>query len=357
VRVYVFPADEHGCGHYRLIWPAQELIKQGHDIRVVLPKDRADLIKAEIDDATNEPVYAYFPEDADVIVLQRITHTYLAKTIPLIRARGCAVVIDMDDDLSRIDPANPAFAAMHPRRVKAGQSEHSWNAAELACRNATLAQVSTPALLRRYAPHGRGQVLRNCVPEWYLNIAHEDSTVIGYAGALTTHSNDVPLLGSSVARLQIEGLDFMTIGEATNVERLLGLTRPATSLGPVSFTEWPTALTRLGIGLAPLANTEFNRAKSWLKMLEMAAVGVPCVGSARAEYQALHRLGVGLLVDKPKDWYRTIRRIAHDAVEREELAARGREAVRSLTVERQAYLWWETWKLAYEYEQTFTAAR
>src|SRR5689334_24701002 len=47
-----------------------------------------------------------------------------------------------------------------------------------------------------------------------------------------------------------------------------------------SFDAWPRALSALGIGLAPLADSTFNRAKSWLKPLEMAAVGVPCVMSA-----------------------------------------------------------------------------
>lgn len=35
VKVYVFPADTHGCGCYRLKWPAQALVAQGHDVVIV----------------------------------------------------------------------------------------------------------------------------------------------------------------------------------------------------------------------------------------------------------------------------------------------------------------------------------
>src|SRR5690606_28606720 len=40
MKIYVYPADEYGCGYYRLIWPAQALQAQGHDIQIVMPKQR-----------------------------------------------------------------------------------------------------------------------------------------------------------------------------------------------------------------------------------------------------------------------------------------------------------------------------
>ena len=54
---------------------------------------------------------------------------------------------------------------------------------------------------------------------------------------------------------------------------------------------------KLGIGVAPLADTKFNAAKSWLKMAEMAALGVPCVVSPRAEYMRLHEQWIGSLAE------------------------------------------------------------
>lgn len=351
MKVYVFPADEAGCGYYRLIWPAEELKRRGYDVEIIIPKDRKDSIRAEFDTNTGTPIRVMYPDDADVLVFQRITHTFLARCIPLMREQGAAVVVDVDDDLSRIDPSNPAFESMHPRHVKAGKSEHSWKACEDACRHATMVQVSTPALLRRYAPHDRGQVIRNCVPQSFLEVEHEDSDVVGYGGALHSHSSDVPMLGNSIARLQAQGVDFMTIGQANGIMRILGLPREPIAHGYVSLQDWPHFLTKIGIGVAPLAATQFNRAKSWLKMLEMAAVGVPCVGSPSDEYKEINKLGVGLLAERPKDWYRVLRRLASDPVERRDLAAAGREVVSQLTIEKNADLWWQLWERAYSLEQ------
>src|SRR5689334_12826265 len=117
-----------------------------------------------------------------------------------------------------------------------------------------------------------------------------------------------------------------------------------------SFDAWPRALSALGIGLAPLADSTFNRAKSWLKPLEMAAVGVPCVMSALPEYREIHSLGVGLLAERTKDWYRLVGALVRDASRRAELAARGRDVAAGLTYERYAMLWWDSWSLAYEVE-------
>ena len=113
MKVYVFPADETGCGYYRMIWPSQVLKRQGHDITIIPPGIRNSGLRG-MTDAHGNLIDVKVPDDADVIVLQRITHKHLVTAIKLMRQRGISVVVDMDDDLSSIHPANPAFNAMHP---------------------------------------------------------------------------------------------------------------------------------------------------------------------------------------------------------------------------------------------------
>ncbi len=348
MKVYVVPADVQGCGYYRLIWPSQALISAGHDITIIWPSDRGKAFTAAYDQDIDEIVDVSYPSDADVIVLQRVSHQFMALAIPLMRERGVAVVIDVDDDLSRVDPANPSYDLLHPKRQKMGYSQHSWLEAERACANATLVQVSADALLRRYARHGRGVVLHNCVPEHYLDITHIDSEVIGYGAALITHRNDVPMLGTSIDRLLSEGRTFRTIGKTTGIDRVLGLRHPFEDVGPVDIDSYPHRLSEFGVGLAPLAMTEFNRSKSWLKPLELAAVGVPCVMSPRAEYTKINKLGIGVLAEKPRDWYREIRRIVMDAGWRMELSVLGRGIAREHTIEKNAQKWWDAWTYARE---------
>lgn len=361
LRVYVYPADREGCGHYRLIWPAIALRDAGHDVVVRLPEDRHEL-RALVSKEDGRVRDAFVPADADVIVLQRVTHRNLVEAIPLIRRKyGCAVVIDLDDDLSRIDPGNAAFTAMHPRGgvsrrearaaarrgvvVGGSRTQHSWHGTAEAAAAATLVTVSTPALLRRYGSNDRGVVLRNRVPRSYLDVRHhDDPTIVGWAGSLHSHPDDMRVVGPALARLTRDlDVPLTVVGPRTGVRAALGLDREPDATGVVPLVGWPEAVTRLGVGVAPLADTNFNAAKSWLKMLEYAAVGVPCVGSPRAEYVELHRRGVGLLAADPGEWYRRCRELLTDESLRLELAEAGRAAAAQLTIEADAWRWAEAW--------------
>lgn len=347
MKVYIVPADLYGCGHYRLIWPAQALHRQrvthGHDVVVIAPRQRGQFINASV--FGKELVDVNLPADADVVVFQRVTHRLVADAITKLRARGVAVVIDMDDDLRSVHPSNPAYPMMHPSHANAGFSEHSWHHTQRACEGATLVTASTDALLRRYAPHGRGVVLRNCVPSWYLDVERRDSDVIGWAGSLHSHPDDLQAVGTALARLQRDGARFRVVGPPVGVREALRLDQEPEWTGELDLAaQWPYCVAALGVGVAPLADTVFNQAKSWLKPLEYAALGVPWVASPRTEYRRLHKLGCGILAEKPNAWYRVLDELRRSPERRRELAEAGRAAVRGLTIEDNAWRWLEAWE-------------
>ena len=349
MNVVVYPADLGGCGYYRLIWPTKQLQTDGHaGIKLVHPK-HAKAISGETDDS-GKLVKVSMPKDADVIVFQRVSSSYIVDAIKLLRQHHVAVVVDMDDDMNAIDQRNPAWTALHPKSTGAN-AEYNWENARRACEAATFVTVSTDALLKRYAPHGRGMVLRNMIPELFTHMEHIDSDVIGWAGALFSHPDDPQVVGPAMGRLQREGYPFKIVGAPHGTKAAFQLDRDAETTGPLPVEQWPVEVGKLGIGIAPLNDTRFNEAKSWLKMLEYAALGVPCIGSPRAEYRRLHQLGVGLLATNPKQWYAHAKRLADSPHMREELALAGREAVRALTIEGNAWRWYEAWTKAYEIER------
>lgn len=342
--VYSFPADTAGCGAYRMTWIAQTLRAQGHDVRLVPPKARNG-IGGDIDSRTGKLVDARIPPDADVIVMQRVSLAHLASAIPLIRAKGVAVVVDMDDDLTKIDPNNPAFWAM---RADTGDRRHTWRNAHQACLDATLVTVSTPALLPIYAPHGRGVVLENRIPARYLDVPHHDSPAIGWAGSTHSHPFDLHEVGPAVGRLLREGHTYRGVGPVDGLREALGLDTDPDVTGSVDLDDWASAVASMGIAMVPLADTGFNRSKSHLKGLEASACGVPWVASPRAEYVRLQKaLGVGFLARKPKDWYRWLKKLATDDVLRREQSAAGREAAGQWTIEGNAWRWMEVWEQAH----------
>ena len=89
-------------------------------------------------------------------------------------------------------------------------------------------------------------------------------------------------------------------------------------------------MAELSVGLVPLIDSPFNRAKSWLKGIEYAALGVPFVASPLPEYRKLADLGAGVLADSPQEWYEAIDMLLTDADHRDTIARFGRDAVRGL---------------------------
>jgi hypothetical protein len=353
MKVYLYPADQFGCGHYRMIWPAQYVQKAGLlDVTISAPKERDIRFSMQGDEVVDVDI----PEDADVVVFQRTTHRLLAQGIRHMRKKGVAVVIDVDDDLTRIHPTNPAFQALHPG---GGAGMHGWQHLGGACKEATLVTVSTQALVPRYAVHGRARVLENRIPDQFLDPPHEDSNVISWAASVASHPDDGYVVGPAVSRLIREGYPYFHIAAPDFVQQVLKLPEEPPGCGPVDVFDWiPTIAKHAGIGMAPLADTQFNAAKSWLKPLEYSACGIPWVASPRAEYTRLHKLAKkfygdavpGFLADKPQVWYRQLKRLADDAGLREECAKVGRQLAYDTRMSTYAEAWAEAWQAAYDIE-------
>lgn len=350
MKVYAFPADMHGCGFYRIIWPAEQLKLQGIDVTIVEPGARDVGFVGVMSQDGQTMVDVQIPQDADLMVFQRVSHRHIAQAIRLIRAKGVAVIVELDDDLSCIDPRNPAFDLLQPG---GNNPEHSWHNIMDACKDATMVVTSTPALQRRYAVHGRGAVFENYIQRELLGIPRIDHDAIGWAGSVHSHPGDLQVMGSSVNRLAQDGATLMVVGNGVGVHHAWGIseTVPVHATGVVPLAEWGSAVAKLGIGVAPLADTKFNAAKSWLKLAEMAAAGVPCIGSPRAEYARLNGLGVGWLAKDDKEWFRKLQVLRKDLSFREELSQLGRAVMSGMTIEGNAWRLGEIWQDAVDLQR------
>lgn len=340
-------------GHYRLIWPAEVLRDQGYDVDVVRPGVASGIGGTMVNDELVS-VHIDSGADADVFVFQRPTNQVLVELIRILRQRGRTVVIDMDDDLTCIHPKNAAFSMLHPKL----SPRNNWQHAQEACRIASLVTVSTPELQRKYGTQ-RSRVLRNCIPARFLEIPRPDVELTwGWAGALHSHPDDLPLIGGAVAELNRLGYEFRIVGYTEGTGRALGLSSDPKGTGRVEFDDWASELSRLAVGVAPLTGTKFNVAKSHLKPLEYASLGVPWVGSDRAEYRALYNFGAGFVVgDRTRDWVRTVRRLLDDDALRTEASEACRAVAAQLTIEQHAWRWMETWEFARELDRQVATRR
>lgn len=349
------PAETGRCGQ-RLIWPAEVLRAQGADVVVAHGRD--------------DPAY---DERFDVAVIQRPMLRRLVEgvspfepvgVIRRLQADGIRVVVDIDDDFTALNRKNDVWDRVHPTR----SPDCNWQHLTEACRQADLVTVTTPRLAAVYGGHGRVAIIPNHIPASYLSIPRPSNPVplVGWTGAVKTHPDDLQVTRGGVAKaVRVCGAQFGVVGPAEGVQAHLwldsapvlvqerlglpveidgaGIPRP----GWVDINAYGLAAAQIDVGIVPLELTAFNQAKSWLKMMEFTALGVPCVGSPtdpNREFAARYGLP---LAGKPRDWERWVTRLVTDEALRVEMSEAGREAMRAETVEANAGQWWDAWERAY----------
>ena len=329
-------------------WPAEALIAQGADIRLVLPADPVEeQIQAMwVDDADGVPhVIDVIAPDADVVVLQRPLQRKLADIIPKLQAKGVRVVVEIDDDFDAISPRNISWPAVQPKLSPGRNKDHLRRACELA----DWVVVSTPALRDRYGRHGRCTVVPNFVPERYLSIKREarddGSLFVGWTGSVATHPDDLQVTGGGVARAvrKVPGAQVAVVGTGKDVRRNLGLNEDPVACGWREIEDYPQAVAQFDVGIVPLELSRFNEGKSALKMMELAACGVPCIGSPTAENRRMNAEGIGMLAYKPRDWERHALTLLASPAVRADMAGCDREVMRQFTIEGRCGQWWDAW--------------
>jgi hypothetical protein len=346
------PADSHGCGHYRMIWPADVLNAAGLPVRIFLP-DRASGLDVKVDtkaDGSRHLSSVVLPHDCELLVLQRPANELHPQLVRMVRKAGIPVVIDMDDDMSAIHPNNDAFH--HYRSIN--RNGQSWRYAAEACKEATLVTTSTTTLQKVYAKHGRGRVLDNFVPDAYLHYEKGETGRFGWAGTTASHPDDLQVTGRAVPDLMKDGHSFTVVGGRSKVKDVLRLPSEPRYSGVVGVQEWArTIAAELDVGMAPLAASAFNRSKSRLKCIEMMSVGVPWVSSPREEYRKLHKeSGCGLLADTPRQWHQQLKLLLTNEGLRKEQAEAGKTYMKDQTYQANAWRWWEAWQDAIKLERS-----
>lgn len=342
MRVLVSYADRGGCAFYRLVAPAKVLSDAGYDITLDF---QASLIHAEHHDG----VVTHLNDlDYDVVVFQRPMTSTACQVISLLQARGIKVVVELDDDYWSISRDNIYWKYSQPATSRGA----NWQFLTDSCQKADLVTVSTPALAKKI-PNPNVRVLRNLIPEAYLNLKRakehgdelvEGKIVVGWTGTPETHAGDLSVVGDSVAKaVRQHDARFLCIGSEDSGPMMGFLDREALYAPWVEFQHYPQAVTTFDLGLVPLKLNDFNQAKSYLKGLEYAALGIPFVASPTEEYQYLERHGAGFLAHQKHDWYRVLTTLLESPGLRQEMLWEGKSFAMESTYELHAWKWMDAW--------------
>ena len=271
----------------------------------------------------------------DVVHIHRLVTAELRALARRLRAEGIGIVWDNDDDVASLPRANPHYA----RLGAAGRREHVVGTAEMV-RLADVVTTPSAVLADKYRELGATdvRVLENRLPREFMGvkpIAHDDVVIACLAGL--EHRVDYDQLGlrDALARTLDAHPDvrLLTIGLG------LGLVPERTEHIPLAgFLDLVRILARADVGLAPLVDIPWNRARSNVKLKEYAAAGLAWLASPVGPYLGMGEREGGRLV--PDDgWHDAIEQLVRDARARRKLAKRGAKWVRDEGVDAHAREW------------------
>jgi hypothetical protein len=217
-------------------------------------------------------------------------------------------------------------------------------------RGAGAVWVSTPALAGTLAElHDNARVVENGLDErlWAAlprpTPPRQGPVRILFMGT-ATHDADFAIVEPALARIKavfgghvaVDLLGISSRGDLPHWANRIGMPVNATYSYP-GFVNWITQQ-HWDIGIAPLADTSFNRCKSSIKALDYAAIGLPVLASDRDVYRGTLADGPGgwLLPDDAGAWFVALARLVRDAALRRRLAEDAHTAFARGTLAAQA---------------------
>jgi len=338
LRILLVTGDKGGCAFYRMELPAA--IAKSENLPIRLAIGLPGKTPREVD-------YDRIREDFDVVVIQRPMKRVIFEAIPKMQDEGVTVIVEIDDDFTSLHHRNQAYENTSPDK----HLEANRDLIRQSCLIADHVTVSTPALAEVYGGHGRVSIIPNFVPGFLLDWrVPKYARACGWSGTLRTHPTDLQVVGNGIARaMDITAGTFAVVGESRGVQAALRLKQRVPQTGWLPISDYWKALGRLSMGIAPLEDSPFNRAKSNLKGIEYAAMGVPFVASPLPEYRLLAIRGAGLLARTPDEWYHQTVNILTDNALRRELTEQGKQTIRDhYALEANWHLWPEAWERAWK---------
>lgn len=326
MRIFGWTGGEDGCAFYRVEMPLRMMPGRGHH-------------------AEWDTIWDLTAKEPNTLIGQRVSSPSTAKLwLAGCRSGMYRTIYEIDDDVWSIPETSAAYAGWPP--------EHQ-RLAEACIAAADAVTTTTPALaaiLGELNPNVH--VIPNTIPESLLRANRHRHRGINIAwGGSPTHADDWEPYIAAISEmieprsgryysgescyLVITGKNYL--GEGKHI-----LVRPWQKRVP----GWWGSLADIDIGLAPLVDNKFNQSKSFIKILEYAAWGIPFIASNVGPYR-LAGMGnngvIGFFVDTPAQWRDCLWQLISNKHLRATMGAAARQWAQQYTIER----WADVWERAY----------
>lgn len=282
--VLAHPADEFGCGNYRVIQPFNAM----HNAAMI-----DGTLSLGLMHVTDLERY-----DPDVIILQRQIQEERLEAMRRMKAFSKAFKIyELDDYLP-----NVPLKSIHRQHVP----KDVLKSLRIGLGYTDRFIVSTEALAEVFAGlHNDIRVVENRLPlHWWKGLQSERRVSkrprIGWAGG-SGHTGDLEMIADVIKHFS-QKVDWIFFGMCP--EKIKPYVKEVHH--GVSLTEYPSMLASLNldIALAPLEDNLFNECKSNLRLLEYGACGFPVICSDIRPYR--NNLPATRVRNRFKDWVEAI---------------------------------------------------
>ena len=278
---------------------------------------------------------------SDVVIWQPVYYEHTLEFFNEVRQKyGKSTFIETDDNYIDVPPWNEAYRSFGPNSVNRTMATQAMMWADGMF-------VSTPHLKGLYSKYNENiHVIENSLDfrgdrkfvGWdQVSVRKHRGLRIGWIGG-RSHFGDLMMVAPVLREILVEHPDVTLVLVNSAVQpscKELGIRYPFEGLSNVHYADRSVPINRYAqfaasfgfdIAIAPLVDCNFNRSKSNLRWLEMAAMKLPCVCSDISHFSQTVRHGVDGLLVKDNDlekWKSLLKLLISDPVMRERI---GRDA-------------------------------
>jgi glycosyltransferase involved in cell wall biosynthesis len=304
MRLGVVWETECAAAYYRAIDPMKAMQARGHEVS--WPADSSG--KAEFARLAGcDVVHVYRRAAADT---QRVLTELLRS--------GSAITYDNDDDFTAVPKQSPHYkqtGGLKGQRIFA----ETVKVARMARRVTTPSEVLAEKYRRAGVEHV--DVIANVLAPSLARSRHpHDGIVIGWVAGLE-HVVDAQQLNVADALGRVIQKHDNVFVECIGVN--LGLPERYRHDRSVPFSELPSRIGGFDIGIAPLADIQWNRSRSDIKVKEYAGCRVPWLASPVGPYASLGPAEGGRLVPD-NGWFDALDRLVENKRKRRQLGRRAK---------------------------------
>jgi glycosyltransferase involved in cell wall biosynthesis len=374
MKIKLLNADYSGCGSYRIIWPADHMRKNGIDATAspeLLPDDVYGkrmtriakvlrfflmFVPKRLAQKIDNWFFRFAEKQNDIVVYQRHAERQTFMNALVLKRLGTKVVFEVDDFLGGIDKLSPAKTAYD------ANTQEQMLKIMMMSDAVTVTTDYLKNILSGFNPNI--YVLPNSLNPDLWNLYYEqrmklkakksDKVVIGWMGS-KTHLSDF---------MEVKDVLFNIVKTNPNVilkivgfEELGLLFKEAIEpfKDRVILTPWknnmfdyPSDMLQFDIGLCPLKNSRFNKAKSNLKWLEYSAMAIPTVATNIEPYKSIDDGVTGFLTSANNnyiEWERKLKTLIKSEMLRRKMGEAARAEVwENYNIKKN----WKLWAKAYE---------